>query len=170
LGNRTPDLRITSRKQEAQDVAVSPDHCPPRVHWSTGDRSLGCSIGCSASLGLPLRRPLYPEARSVSRRDRELSVNSVRRCAPERTGRRPRSHSVGHSALGTPKKAAQSSSGAASGRTNSFGKPVCPLVMWRLRSQTWPFEAGLAAFLEESGPVGGPSWAASSSAMRVLAS
>ena len=36
----------------------------------------------------PGRRPLHPEARSVSRRGRELSVNSVRGCVPECMGRR----------------------------------------------------------------------------------
>ena len=44
-------------------------------------------------------RPLRPEARSVSRRGRELSLNRVREGVPGCTGRRPRSHSVGHSAV-----------------------------------------------------------------------
>jgi hypothetical protein len=43
-------------------------------------------------------RPLRPEARSVSRRGREVSVNSARGGVPESTRRRPGSHSVGHSA------------------------------------------------------------------------
>ena len=47
-------------------------------------------------------RPLRPEARSVSRRGRELGVNSVRGGVPECTGRRPGSESVGHSAASSP--------------------------------------------------------------------
>jgi len=35
-GNRTPDLRITSRKQEVQDVVASPDRCPPTCAFVHG--------------------------------------------------------------------------------------------------------------------------------------
>ena len=44
------DLRITSRKQEVQDVVASPDRFRRLVPSSMGDRYLGCSIRSSASL------------------------------------------------------------------------------------------------------------------------
>ena len=39
-------------------------------------------------------RPLRPEAQSVSRQGRELSLNRVRQRVPECPGRRPRSHQL----------------------------------------------------------------------------
>jgi hypothetical protein len=52
----------------------------------------------------------FPEARSVSRGGRELSVDTVRGCVPECTDRRPGSHSIGHSAASsrTPRSCARS--------------------------------------------------------------
>ena len=81
-------LTRRSRGRPATDVTDS------RFKLAYSGRS---KLGVVGVTGFDLR-PLRPEARSVSRRGRELSVNSVHRGVPECTGRRPGSHSVGHSA------------------------------------------------------------------------
>ena len=72
-----------------------PSHSTQHQRWpATRMPAMGGALG---ACGPP--RPLRPEARSVSRQGRELSSNRVRERVPECTGRRPRSHSVGHSAV-----------------------------------------------------------------------
>jgi hypothetical protein len=82
-GNRTPDLRITSHKQEVQGVVTSPHRVRRCVAGSVADHSLGCSIGCSAAQDL-LTRPTSRLARSTRLRGtpRHRDYQGVAGCAP----------------------------------------------------------------------------------------
>ena len=142
-------LRITSRKQEAQD-AVSPDHCPPRVHWSTGPvlRLLDWLL---ASLGLPLRRLLVPSTVSESSRSRTKREISPSMGACTYRTSTPLSLSWSFSTWYAEEGCPVLKRRGVRANEQLFGKPVCPLVMWRFGLG----RGGLRRFgglLEESSP------------------
>ena len=65
-GNRTPDLRITSRKRVVHQVLAPRGRARGCVQASMIAQSVGCSLGCSHSqLGMPVNplvRRCFPRA------------------------------------------------------------------------------------------------------------